>query len=83
MTEFKSDAHYATLRATRSIARDRILALPYSVPVVLTDAHASDSDAKRKPRDPDMFKGNTVGRPLLDRGGDDLLRFDSTHTRRV
>lgn len=120
LTDFKSDAYYETLRATRSIAYDRILKLPKSVPVILTNAHASDSDwgnecwdavidlarnrgsqlfvvvmdcapdenarriqnperdAKRKPRDPGMFKGNIDGRPLLDRGGDDLLRFDST-----
>ncbi len=121
LTDFKSDAYYETLRATRSIAYDRIRELPRSVPVILTNAHASDSDwgnecwdvvielarkrgsrlfivvmecaseenarriqgpdraAKRKPRDPTMFKGNINQRPLLDRGGDDLLRFDSTN----
>lgn len=121
LTEFKSDAYYETLRATRCIAYDRILKLPASVPVVLTNAHASDSDwgnecwdavidlartrgsqlfivvmncapeenarriqsperdSKRKPRDPNLFRGNVDGRPLLDRDGDDLLRFDSTN----
>ena len=121
LTEFKPDAYYETLRATRSIAYERILELPKSVPVILTNAHASDSawgnecwdavidlarkrktqlyvvvmecsatenarriqdperDEKRKPRDANMFKGNIDGPPLLDRGGDELMRFDSTN----
>jgi cytidylate kinase len=120
LTEFKSDAYYQTLRGVRAIAYERILELPADVPVILTNAHAQDSDwgnecwdavidlakargselaivvldcsvdenrrrivsadrdAKRKPRDPDMFSGNVTGRPLLDRGGDRLLRLDTT-----
>ena len=38
-----------------------------------------DREEKRKPRDPTMFRGNIEGRPLLDRGGDQLLRLDVTH----
>ena len=37
-----------------------------------------DREAKRKPRDPAMFRGNAEDRPLLDRGGDHLLRLDVT-----
>ena len=37
-----------------------------------------DREVKRKPRDPAMFRGNAEGRPLLDRGGDHLLRLDVT-----
>ena len=37
-----------------------------------------DREAKRKPRDPTMYRGNAEGRPLLDRGGDHLLRLDVT-----
>ena len=37
-----------------------------------------DREAKRKPRDPAIFRGNAEGRPLLDRGGDHLLRLDVT-----
>lgn len=121
LTEFKSPAYYETLRAVRAIAYQRVLELPAGVPVVLTNAHMSDSDwgnecwdavidlarargvpllivvmecspeenarriqgadreEKRKPRDPGMFWGNIEGRPLLDRGGDHLLRLDVTH----
>jgi hypothetical protein len=102
------------------IAYQRILELPASVSVILTNAHARDSawgtecwdavidlarargselaivilecavevnrrriaspdrDAKRKPRAPDIFSGNAAGTPLLDRGGDRLLRLDTT-----
>lgn len=121
LTEFKSPPYYETLRAVRAIAYQRVLELPAGVPVVLTNAHMSDSDwgnecwdavielartrgvplfivvmecspeenarriqgldreEKRKPRDPGMFRGNIEGRPLLDRGGDHLLRLDVTH----
>lgn len=34
--------------------------------------------AQRKPRDPEMVNANRDGRPLLDRGGDRLLRLDVT-----
>ena len=37
-----------------------------------------DREAKRKPRDPAIYHGNAEGRPLLDRGGDHLLRLDVT-----
>ena len=37
-----------------------------------------DRDEKRKPRDPDRFKGNEQGLKLLDRGGDRLLKLDIT-----
>jgi predicted kinase len=35
--------------------------------------------AKRKPRDPAFFTGDSQGRQLLDRGGDETLRLDVTH----
>jgi hypothetical protein len=38
----------------------------------------ADRDAKRKPRDPNMFSGNRDGRKLLDRGGDKTLHLDVT-----
>ncbi len=34
--------------------------------------------AQRKPRDSDMFPGNRQGRPLMERGGDAVLRLDVT-----
>ena len=37
-----------------------------------------ERDAKRKPRSPEMVGANRTGRPLLDRGGDALLRLDVT-----
>ena len=37
-----------------------------------------DREAKRKPRDPAIYRGNAEGRPLLDRGGDHLLRLEVT-----
>ncbi len=37
-----------------------------------------DREEKRKPRDPAIFRGNIEGRPLLDRGGDHLLRLEVT-----
>jgi hypothetical protein len=120
LTQFKSPAYYDTLRAVRTIAYQRVLELPATIPVILTNAHGSESewgnecwdaaielararrsklfivvllctpeenarriqgpdrDLKRKPRDPNMFHGNALGRPLLDRGGDYLLRLDVT-----
>jgi hypothetical protein len=33
---------------------------------------------KRKPRNPEMIGANSAGRPLLDHGGDALLRLDVT-----
>jgi len=35
--------------------------------------------AKRKPQDVEMVGDNRRGRPLLDRGGDRLLRLDVTN----
>src|SRR5689334_8655837 len=43
LTAFKSDAYYETLRATREIAYRRVLEIPNSIPVVLTNAHFVDS----------------------------------------
>lgn len=37
-----------------------------------------DRDAKRKPRDPKMFRQGDKDRPLIDRGADRLLRLDAT-----
>ncbi|MEM7015714.1 MAG: AAA family ATPase [Pseudomonadota bacterium] len=120
LTEFKSQAYYETLRAVRAIAYERVMDLPPSVPVIITNAHSPDSawgnenwdsviklaknrgstlfivvlecapdenaqriqhpdrDARRKPRDPNMFKGNAQGLELLDRDGDHLLHLDVT-----
>lgn len=120
LTEMKSDAYFETLRAVRAIAFQRILALPAETPVVITNAHMTDSDwgnenwdaviklarrrgarllvvvldvdaeendrriaaperaLKRKLTDPAAFTGNRAGRPLIDRGGDATLRFDTT-----
>ncbi|MEE2944939.1 MAG: AAA family ATPase [Pseudomonadota bacterium] len=38
-----------------------------------------DRDAKRKPRDPEMFRQGETDRPLIDRGADRLLRLDVTN----
>ena len=40
---------------------------------------APERSGKRKPQDPEMVSDNRNGRPLLDRGGDRLLRLDVTH----
>lgn len=120
LTEPKSEAYFETLRAVRAIAFARILELPPEVPVVITNAHMTDSEwgnanwdavielakargatlavvvldvdaeendrriaaperaLKRKLQDPATFTGNRGGRPLIDRGGDHTLRFDTT-----
>ncbi len=39
---------------------------------------SEDRDEKRKPRDPSLFAGNMNGRQLIERGGDALLRIDTT-----
>lgn len=38
-----------------------------------------DRDAKRKPRDPTMFRQAPEDRPLIDRDADALIRLDVTH----
>jgi hypothetical protein len=40
---------------------------------------APERAGKRKPLDPEMVDDNRKGRPLLDRGGDRLLRLDVTN----
>lgn len=42
LTEFKSEAFHAAVRAVRTVAFDCILALPAGVPVILTNAHFTD-----------------------------------------
>lgn len=42
LTEFKSDAFHAAVRAVRTVAFDCILALPREVPVIVTNAHFTD-----------------------------------------
>ena len=121
VTEFRTPAFYQTLRAARDIAYARILELPATTPVVLTNWYSQDSDwgienwdeaialaqrrgcpllvvilictpaenarriqseqraLKRKPQDPEMVGGNRARRPLLDHGGDALLRLDVTN----
>jgi broad-specificity NMP kinase len=44
LTEMKSPAYFETLRAVRAIAFQRVLELPQAVPVVVTNAHMTDSD---------------------------------------
>ena len=125
LTEFKSQAFYDTVRAVRKIAYARVLDLPSTTPVILTNAHSEDSDwgnecwddaialaekrgsplfnvvlscdpevnaqriqgperiGGRKPRDPDMFPGNRMGRRLLSRGGDALLELDVSNLSAV
>jgi hypothetical protein len=119
-TEFKSPAFYQAVRDVRRIAYGLVAALPPEVPVILTNAHATDSawgnacwdaaidlakatgradyvvvldcardenarriqsvdrEAKRKPRDPTLFRQGPTDRVLLDRDADMLLRLDVT-----
>ena len=44
LTEFKTLAFYDTVRAVRKIAYDRVVDLPTETPLILTNAHATDSD---------------------------------------
>ncbi|HEY8614882.1 AAA family ATPase [Phenylobacterium sp.] len=44
LTEMKSPAYFETLRAVRVIAFQRVLELPPLTPVVVTNAHMTDSD---------------------------------------
>lgn len=44
LTEYRSEAFYDTVRAVQAIAEARILALPLSVPVVLTEILTPASD---------------------------------------
>lgn len=118
LTAFRSADFYDTVRASRDLAYRRVLALPASTPVILTNWYSKGSawgeenwdeaialahrrpcplavvildcspdenarrirsagrDAMRKPRDVALVGGNRDGRPLIDRGGDRLLRFD-------
>jgi predicted kinase len=120
LTEFKSPAFYDTVRSVREIAYRRILELPPTVPVVLTNWYSQESAwgeenweraialarerdcalnvvilsclpdenarriqsperaGKRKPQDAEMVEDNRNGRPLLERGGNRLLRLDVT-----
>ena len=120
MTEFRTPSFYQTVRAVRDIAYARILELPATTPVVLTNWYSQDSawgvenwnevialarkrgcsllvviltcspeentrrieseerSARRKPQDSEMVAANRAGRPLLDHGGDALLRLDVT-----
>jgi hypothetical protein len=120
LTEPKSAAYFETLEKVRAIAFQRVMELPAKTPVVITNAHMTDSDwgnanwdavialarargstlavvvldvqedendrrmaspdraAKRKLQDPAKFTANRSGRPLIDRGGDHTLRFDTT-----
>lgn len=120
LTEFKSEAFYNAVRDVRATAYRLVTQLPPEVPVILTNAHAQDSDwgnecwdaaialasetgrahivvvldcareenarriqspdrdAKRKPRDPAMFRQGAADRLLLDRGAERVLRLDVT-----
>lgn len=44
LTEFKSEAFYEAVRAVRGVAYGLVAELPPEVPVILTNAHAQDSD---------------------------------------
>lgn len=44
LTEFKSDAFYNAVREIRSVAYRLVGELPSETPVILTNAHAQDSD---------------------------------------
>jgi hypothetical protein len=44
LTEFRTPAFYETVRKVRDIAFDRVAELPPLIPVVMTNAFASDSD---------------------------------------
>lgn len=44
LTEFRSDAFYDAVREVRSTAYKLAMSLPPNVPVILTNAHAKDSD---------------------------------------
>jgi predicted kinase len=70
---------------------DAVIALARSrgakLAVVVLDVDAEENDrriaaperaAKRKLQDPAKFTANRAGRPLIDRGGDFTLRFDTT-----
>jgi AAA domain len=120
VTDFRTPAFYQTVRAVRDVAYARLLELPATTPVVLTNWYSQDSawgaenwneiialarrrdcplfiviltcspeenirriqnkerTLMRKPRDPEMVAANSAGRPLLDHGGDALLRLDVT-----
>jgi len=121
LTEFKSAAFYDAVRNVRFVAYGLVRGLPLETPLILTNAHAQDSDwgneswdeaitlaretgrshvvvvldcaraenarriqspdrdARRKPRDPNMFRQRNEDRQLIDRDADHLLRLDVTH----
>ena len=120
VTVFRSPAFYDTVRTVRDLAYQRVLELPATLPVILTNWYSQGStwgeenweetislarrrpsplfvviltcspeenmrriqnsgrDAMRKPRSVEMTASNQSGRPLIDRGGDRLLRLDVT-----
>jgi predicted kinase len=120
LAEPKSEAYFAILREVRATALKWMLALPGGTPIVLTNAHFTDStwgnenwdemirlararDARllvvilecdiaendrriaspdralrRKLTDPTKFFAAREGRKLIDRGGDETLRIDTT-----
>lgn len=78
LTEFCSPAFYDTVRAVREIAYRRVLELcspEENERRIVSPGRA----AKRKPQDVEMVEDNRLGRPLLDRGADRLLRLDVTN----
>lgn len=48
LTEFKSPAFYRAVRAVRAVAKEFILELPVSTPVIITNAHFEKSDWGRE-----------------------------------
>lgn len=65
LTEFKSPQFYETVRDVRRIAYDRVRDLPISVPVILTNAHASDSAWGNECWDEAVSLAKTCGRRHL------------------
>lgn len=55
-----------------------IVVLACSVEENIRRIQCEGRESARKPRDPAMVAGNRAGRPLLDYGGDRLLRLDVT-----
>jgi cytidylate kinase len=64
LTDFKSEAYYQTLRATRAIAFERVLALPRETPVIVTNAHFEQSDWGRENWDAVAALAHARGVPL-------------------
>jgi hypothetical protein len=89
VTEFRTPPFYQTVRAVRDVAYARLLELPPTTPLLVVILSCSPEEnarriqneeraSKRKPLNPEMVRANSTGRPLLDRGGDALLRLDVT-----